>query len=68
MTTPIDNSSDISALKVEVRHLAQNIDRLNKAIDRFNDDHEGRIRRLERAVLVLIAGTGSAAARAFGFI
>jgi signal transduction histidine kinase len=71
MTTPADNSRDIAALQVEVRHLAQNIGRLTAAIERMQDDHESRIRRLERAVLALMvsaAVTGSAAARAFGLI
>ena len=69
MTTLTENSRDIAALQAEVRHLAQNIGRLTTAIERAQDDHEGRIRRLERAVLALMvtaAVTGSAAIKAFG--
>lgn len=66
MTTLTENSRDIAALQAEVRHLSQNIGKLTTAIERAQDDHEGRIRRLERTVLVLIATTGSAAAKMFG--
>jgi len=72
MTASNDSTQrEIAALQVEVRHLAQNIERLASAIEKQQVDHEGRIRRLERAVLALMAGaaiTGSAVVKAFGFI
>lgn len=71
MTTPAENTRQIAALEVEVRHLAANIERLAKAIEVQQADHESRLRRLERAVLALMVGaavTGSAVARSFGIV
>lgn len=69
MTTPAENTRQIAALEVEVRHLAQNIERLASVLEKQQADHESRIRRLERAVLALMVGaavTGSAVAKSFG--
>lgn len=72
MTTTTDTTQrEIATLQAEVRHLALNIERLTSVLEKQQADHEGRIRRLERAVLALMAGAalaGSAVVKAFGLI